>query len=154
MPPRVLADEIMPPAIEVGLTGSPGTILRGRAVSPGLTHGRARIVNTLGEATNVLPGEILVCREPLFELSPLFSVVSGVVTENGGLLDHAAVLAREYGVPAVFGIDGATGRIRMGEELRLDANNGIVLRTPRESERDSRWLRSAREQTRIGGEDY
>lgn len=144
-PPSVLADEIKPPAIEIGLTGPPENILRGRAVSPGLTLGRARIVNTLGGATNVLPGEVLVCREPLFELSPLFSIVSGVVAEKGGLLDHAAVLAREYGIPAVFGVEDATSRIRTGDELRIDANNGVVVRTQQQAERDSRWLRPTRE---------
>jgi phosphohistidine swiveling domain-containing protein len=94
------------------------------------------VVCTLAEATNVLPGEVLVVREPLFELSPWFGVASAVVAETGWLLDDAAVLAREYGVPAIFRVQGATERIRNGEELQVDANRGMVIRRPVEQDWD------------------
>ncbi|MCD6520508.1 MAG: hypothetical protein J7M05_11370 [Anaerolineae bacterium] len=127
-PPDILTDEAKPPAIEIGLNVPPEDVLRGLAVSPGFARGRARVVTTLTEATNILPREVLVCREPLFELSPLFGIVSAVIAERGGLLDHASVLAREYQVPAIFSVPEATQKIKTGEELHVDANNGIIVR--------------------------
>jgi len=106
-------------------------ILRGQAISPGQTIGRARVIESLSEANNVLADEILVCPEPLFELSPLFNMISAIVTEKGGLLDHAAALVREYGLPAVFGIEQATKRIRTGDIIAVDATKGkVLLHTP------------------------
>ena len=125
-PPDVLGARIKTSAADIVFTVAGKETLRGRAVSPGLAEGRAHVVNTLSSASNVLPGEVLVCREPLFELSPLFSVVSAVLAEEGGLLTHAATLAREYGVPAIFGLEQATNLIRTGDDLQVDANRGIV----------------------------
>jgi len=124
------------PAAEspLGSGASPGKELPGLAVSPGVGQGRARLIYALGEMSNVLPGEVLILREPLFEFSPLFGIVSAVVSEMGGLLDHAAVLAREYGVPAVFGVAGAMTMIENGEQVRVDAVKGIVTRYRVESD--------------------
>ena len=144
-PPDILTNEVQSPTIDVGLAVPPEDVLRGQAISPGLTRGRARVVNTLGETTNVLPGEVLICREPLFELSPMFSIVAAVVAETGGLLDHASVLAREYGVPAIFGVQGATERIRTGEDLFVDANNGVIVRHRTGSDWDSLWAEAGGE---------
>ena len=119
-------------AIEAGAASE--ETFHGRPISPGLAEGRARVISSLGEATNVLSGEILVCREPLFELSPLFSIVSAVVAEVGGLLDHSATLVREYGIPAVFGVEAATTKIHTGDELQIDANKGIIARRKTEPE--------------------
>ncbi|MEA3408538.1 MAG: PEP/pyruvate-binding domain-containing protein [Chloroflexota bacterium] len=105
----------------------PDNALGGQAISPGVAQGSVRIVDTLGEASEVRPGDVLVCRKLLFELSPLFDVVSAVVAEQGGVLDHAAVLAREYGVPAVFGVRGATSELREGERVRVDGKRGLVV---------------------------
>lgn len=132
-PPDRIEQENASPALDIAAVNTENA-LSGLAVSPGIAHGCARVINTLGEAGNVLPGEVLVCREPLFELSPLFSLVAAVVAETGGLLDHAAVLAREYGVPAVFEVERATARIRTGEELWIDANRGLVVRQQAEIE--------------------
>jgi rifampicin phosphotransferase len=101
---------------------------RGRAVCAGQVSGRARVVRSAAEASQVLPGEILVCQVLPFELTPLFSIASAVVAEEGDLLDHASVLAREYGVPAVFGVQEATRRIETGDTLEVDATRGIVVR--------------------------
>ncbi len=108
--------------------------LVGRAVSPGTATGRAHIVRSLGEATDVLPGEVLVCPEALFELSPLFGTVAAVVTEAGGLLDHAATLVREYKVPAVFGVERATSLLIDGQRIVVDADSGLVTPLDTESE--------------------
>jgi rifampicin phosphotransferase len=128
-PPKTLSAE--PVADESpDVDAAPEDILRGRPVSPGSTSGTARVVNTLAETISILPGEILVCHEPLFELSPLFGIVAAIVAEQGGLLDHAGVLAREYAVPAVFGVDDATKQIKDGDHVRVDANRGIIVRHP------------------------
>ncbi len=111
----------------------PDNALCGQAVSPGVAQGPVRIVNTLGEASKVRPGDVLVCHELLFALSPLFNIISSVVAEEGGLLDHAGVLAREYGLPAVFGVQGATDELREGKRVEVDGNRGIIIRrSPRE----------------------
>ena len=120
-------------------------VLRGRPISPGSATGRARLIRTLVEATHVVPGEILVCSEVRFEYSPLFSMVGAVVADKGGLLDHAAVLAREYGVPAVFGVNEATKRIRSGEIVEVNATTGIVRWAQSDMERrqpDLGWRRA------------
>lgn len=125
-PPRVLGAET--PTIDRALQElrPVGAVLRGRPVSRGLATGRVRVVHSLGEAANVLPGEVLVCPEALFELSPLFGIASAVVSETGGLLDNAATLVREYGIPAVFGVEGATRRLRDGQQVLVDASEGTV----------------------------
>jgi len=127
-PPDVLGDEPRSLGPEVGVSGEAEDLFQGLAVSPGEAEGRVRVVNTLGEATNLLPGDVLVCREPLFELSPLFGVASAVVAESGTLLGHAAILAREYGVPAVFNVERATRLLRNGEELRVNGGSGFIIR--------------------------
>jgi len=130
-PPETLEPEEASTRVAVASptpVGSSGHVLTGLAVSPGVGEGRARLVYSLGEMGNVLPGEVLIVREPLFEMSPLFSIVCAVVSETAGLLDHAAVLAREYGVPAVFRVAGAMSTIANGEQVRVDARDGTVTR--------------------------
>jgi len=114
----------------------PSEGLRGCPVSHGSAQGRVRIVRTLGEARSVLPGEVLVCVDPSFELSPLFGIVNAVVCESGGLLDYSATLVREYDVPAIFGVAGATNSLRTGQEVHVDGTRGVV--TPVQIEHD--WL--------------
>jgi phosphohistidine swiveling domain-containing protein len=102
--------------------------LHGVGISPGIAVGTARVVSTVSEAGWVTKGEVLVCREPLFQLSPLFGVVSAVVAETGGMLDHSGILVREYGVPAVFQVPRATHLIQTGERIIVDGNSGIIRR--------------------------
>jgi phosphohistidine swiveling domain-containing protein len=127
-PPDILGGETASPPVDIVFGADPRDIVRGRPISPGIGEGKARVVSTLTEAASVLPGEVLVCRRPDFELSPFFGIVSAVVSEEGGLLDHAATLAREYGVPAIFGARGATTAVRTGDDLQVDANRGIIVR--------------------------
>jgi phosphohistidine swiveling domain-containing protein len=100
---------------------------RGQAVSPGLVQGRAHVVDSLSEIGNVMPGEILVCRDMRFEYSPAFDLVAAVVAEEGGLLGHAGVLEREFVAGRVWG-----GRYlpapANGDLLTVDATRGVVLR--------------------------
>ena len=125
-PPETLDKaSLAPGALEVDSAAS-GRRLHGLAISPGLARGRARLIGGISQLSSLLPGEVLVCDEPLFEYSPLFSLAVAVVAETGGLLDHAGVLAREYGVPAVFGVARATQEIHNGDPLVVDARQGTV----------------------------
>ncbi|MGC9360235.1 MAG: PEP/pyruvate-binding domain-containing protein [Anaerolineae bacterium] len=131
-PPRTLGDqeEAPPPQPDDGLDGS--RVMRGRAISPGVAQGRVCVVRSLSEATRVRPGDVLCSRTPLYDLSPWFGMASAVVTERGGLLDHAAVLVREYDVPAVFGVAGLLEAVRDGDTLWVDGGRGLVQPSRRE----------------------
>jgi pyruvate,water dikinase len=103
--------------------------LSGLPASGGVVEGRARVLEpgAVGLDT-VKAGEILVSRTTDVGLSPLFLVAAAVVTELGGPLSHAAVVAREYGVPAVVNVPGATIALRTGDRLRVDGDRGVVER--------------------------
>ncbi len=114
-----------PPPVRLPPSAAPR--LSGLAASPGVVEGRARVIGAGADpATALVPGEILVARTTDIGMSPLFLVAAGVVTELGGPLSHAAIVAREYNVPAVVNVDGATLSIRTGERLRVDGDRGIV----------------------------
>ena len=103
-------------------------VLKGRAVSAGVVVGRARVVRSLGEASSVLPGEVLVCHQATFELSPLLGTVAALVAETGTLLDSGSVLVREYGLPGIFAVPDAVAQLKTGDELVVDAVRGLVGR--------------------------
>jgi len=102
------------------------SLLQGNAASPGVVRARARLVETLDQAESVEPGEVLVCRFTTPSWTPLFSRVSAIVADSGGVLSHCAILAREYGIPCVAGVRVGTRRIRDGMMLTVDGNQGIV----------------------------
>ena len=104
------------------------TSFEGVGVSPGQARGRARVVLSAdaGAEATVLPGEILVAPVTDAPWTPLFVPAAGVVVETGGLLSHAATVAREYGIPAVTGIRGATDIIATGTMLSIDGSTGTV----------------------------
>jgi phosphohistidine swiveling domain-containing protein len=107
----------------------PGTRLTGLPASGGVVEGRARVLEPGAVGLDeVEAGEILVSRTTDVGLSPLFLVAAAVVTELGGPLSHAAVVAREYGIPAVVNVPGATIAIRTGDRLRVDGDRGVVER--------------------------
>jgi pyruvate,water dikinase len=100
-------------------------------VSAGTVEGRARVILDMAEA-ELEAGDILVTAHTDPSWSPLFVAVSGLVTEVGGLMTHGAVIAREYGLPAVVGVEDATRLIRDGQRIRVDGTHGYVeiLPTP------------------------
>jgi pyruvate,water dikinase len=100
--------------------------IKGNAGSRGLVTGTAFVARTLDEATGVRAGQILVAITTMPAWTPLFGVASAVVTETGGPLSHCAIVAREYGIPAVVGAYGATERIRTGQTITVDGTTGIV----------------------------
>ena len=122
-----------PPATFIGkpppvlLPPAPGARLHGLPASGGVVEGRARVLEPGSVGLDaVAAGEILVSRTTDVGLSPLFLVAAAVVTELGGPLSHAAVVAREYGIPAVVNVPGATMAIKSGDRLRVDGDRGVV----------------------------
>ncbi len=100
--------------------------LKGNGASAGVGRGPARVLATLNEAGRFQPGDVLVTRTTMPPWTPLFAVASAVVTETGGILSHAAVTAREYGLPAVLCVENATRLIRDGQPVEVDGSNGTV----------------------------
>ncbi len=116
-----------PPSVAFAPSG--GAVLHGLPGSGGVVTGRARVLGSgLGRAATLEPGEVLVTRTIDVGASPLFLVAAGVVTELGSPLSHAAIVARELGVPAVVAAAGVTRLVRDGERLRVDGDRGIVER--------------------------
>jgi pyruvate,water dikinase len=103
-----------------------GPRLVGLGTSAGVARGPARILRDLSEAERLRPGEILVTRAVDPGWTPLFSVAAGLVLELGSQLSHGAVVAREYRLPMVVNVRGATTRLRTGQELTVDGRRGLV----------------------------
>ena len=103
----------------------PPGALPGLAVSAGTVEGRARVVLDVAHA-DLEPGDILVTAFTDPSWTPLFVAVQGLVTEVGGLMTHGAVIAREYGLPAVVGVQDATRLIRDGQRIRVHGAQGYV----------------------------
>jgi pyruvate,water dikinase len=103
-----------------------GTRLIGAAASPGEVEGTARVVKTVDQIGDVRDGEILVCTITSPAWAPIFSRISATVTDIGGVMSHAAIVSREYGLPAVVGTGTATARIQTGQRLRVDGGTGVV----------------------------
>ncbi len=103
-----------------------GVHLNGAAASPGVIEGLARVVRSVDEIANVRAGEILVCASTSPAWAPIFSKIKATVTDVGGVMSHAAIVCREYGVPAVVGTGSATAQIRTGQTIRVNGSEGIV----------------------------
>jgi rifampicin phosphotransferase len=103
----------------------PAGALAGLPVSAGIIEGRARVIQDMAEA-DLDAGDILVTAYTDPSWSPLFVAIAGLVTEVGGLMTHGAVIAREYGLPAVVGVEQATRLIRDGQRIRVDGTDGYV----------------------------
>jgi pyruvate,water dikinase len=100
--------------------------ITGFAASPGITEGVARVLRNVNEIGQIRDGEILVCPVTAPSWGPVFGKIKAAVSDIGGTMSHAAIVAREYGLPAVVGTGQATQRIKTGQRLRVDGNRGIV----------------------------
>jgi pyruvate,water dikinase len=108
-----------------------GDLMQGTPLSRGVAIGPARVARTVGEAASMQSGEILVTPYTDVGWTPFFSRAAGLATEVGSVLSHGAVVAREYGLPAIAGLPGLTRRIKTGDILRLDGNTGELRRVRR-----------------------
>ncbi|HSS92893.1 MAG TPA: PEP-utilizing enzyme [Candidatus Dormibacteraeota bacterium] len=106
------------------------TTVKGQVVglggSPGVIEGEARVVLTVDEFDHVRKGDIVVCQMTNPAWVALFTKMAGLVTDAGGLTSHAAVLAREFAIPAVIGTSSATRTIRNGDRIRVNGTTGVV----------------------------
>jgi pyruvate,water dikinase len=115
----------------------------GIAGSPGVATGIARVIANIDDADRLQPGDILVtrCTDPGWTTK--FSSLAGVVTETGGILSHAAVICREYGIPAVLAVKNATTLIKDGQTISIDGSNGQVILNEGNEESSGQVLTSA-----------
>lgn len=114
-------------AFYAGIAGGDesGRVLWGSPVSPGVAEGLVRVVTNPHRA-DLQPGEIMVCPGTDPTWTPLFLTAGGLIMEMGGMMTHGAVVAREYGLPAVVGVNQATRVLRTGQRVRLDGSTGRI----------------------------
>ncbi len=103
-----------------------GGAIDGYAASRGVVEGIARVVRDVNEIGTVQLSEVLVCPVTAPSWAPVFPKISAAVSDIGGMMSHAAIIAREYGMPAVVGTGHATKRIKTGDRVRVDGDNGTV----------------------------
>lgn len=124
-PPRVITSDGEIITGRYNRENLPDNAIVGLAVSSGVAEGRARVILNIEDA-NLENGDILVTPFTDPSWTPLFVSIKGLVTEVGGLMTHGAVIAREYGLPAVVGVDNATTLIKDGQRIRLNGTDGYV----------------------------
>ena len=100
--------------------------IRGFAACNGVVEGTARVVRSVDEIARLQQGDILVCQVTNPTWAPIFQKISAAVSDIGGSMSHAAIVAREYGLPAVVGTGDATRRIKDGQRIRVDGGRGVV----------------------------
>lgn len=124
-PPRILTSDGEIITGQYKRENLPAEALVGLAVSSGVIEGRARVISTI-EHADLEDGDILVTSFTDPSWTPLFVSIKGLVTEVGGLMTHGAVIAREYGIPAVVGVENATKLIQDGQRIRVHGTAGYV----------------------------
>ena len=105
---------------------SEGKTVRGISVSAGQYEGRARVIDNIDNLSEIQKGEVLVARSTSTAFNYVLPLVGAIVTDRGGLMSHAAIVAREYGLPGVVGCQVATKMIPNGARVRVDADKGEV----------------------------
>ena len=124
-PPRVITSDGEVLSGRYRRENLPKNAIAGLPVSSGIAEGRARVILRLEDAKTE-DGDILVTSFTDPGWTPLFLSIKGLVTEVGGVMTHGSVIAREYGLPAVVGIDNATKLIRDGQRIRVNGTDGYV----------------------------
>ncbi len=127
--PRVLLSDGTEPTAETSTADSVAGTLRGTPASAGVVTAKARVILDPTGA-HLEPGEILVAPSTDPGWTPLFLTAGGLVMEMGGPMSHGAVVAREYGIPAVVAVLGATERISTGQRIRVDGSAGVISMEP------------------------
>jgi pyruvate,water dikinase len=124
-PPRVITSDGEIVMGKYERDNIPGKAFAGLAVSSGVIEGRARVILSMTDA-DLEDGDILVTTYTDPSWTPLFLSIKGLVTEVGGLMTHGAVIAREYGLPAVVGVENATRLIKNGDRIRVNGTEGYI----------------------------
>ena len=104
----------------------PEDVVKGLPAAAGVTEGIARLVTSPEEFDEVKEGEIMVCRMTNPAWVVVFTKLTGVVCDAGGVLAHPAIVSREFGIPAVVGTTNATHRIKTGDRVRVNGSTGVV----------------------------
>ncbi len=102
------------------------SLLKGHPASCGVVEGNARVILSIDDLGKINDGEIMVCPITTPSWTPIFSKIKGIVTNVGGMMSHAAIVCREYKMPAVVGTGIATRLIKTGQKIRVDGNKGVV----------------------------
>ena len=124
-PPLVVTSDGEAPVVRYQIDDAPEGALLGNSVSPGVVEGVVHVIRDPQRET-VAPGDILVAQFTDPGWTPLFINAGGLILEVGGALTHGAVVAREYGIPAVVGVRDATKTLQTGQRVRVDGNRGII----------------------------
>lgn len=131
-PPPVVIGKFNPNAASFPTANADAKHLNGIPVSPGIVNGPARVILRADNHEQVLSGEILIAPFTDPAWSPYFVTAAGLVVEQGGILSHGSIVAREYGLPAVTNVECATRIIRTGDLVQVDGNSGRVTVLNRE----------------------
>jgi len=114
------------PAVSQASTAEHQQELRGTGACGGRTEARAAVLDDICDAQRLISGDVLVTRQTDPGWGPVFPLISGLVIERGGMLSHGAIIAREFGIPSVVGVHGATTRIAHGARVHVDGDRGLV----------------------------
>jgi len=125
-PPQIVNGRFDPDAGRRPVANADAKLLEGIAASPGRVTGPARVILRTDDHEQVLPGEILIAPFTDPAWSPYFITAAGLVMEQGGILSHGSIVAREYGLPAVTNVASATRVIRTGDLVQVDGMRGCV----------------------------
>jgi pyruvate,water dikinase len=126
MPPDVIFGKFDPDTYVPDSVDTDVETLTGLAVSPGVIAGKARVILRADSDQQVLANEILVAPFTDPGWTPYFVTAAAIVMDQGGMLSHGSIIAREYGIPAVVNVGPATKIIKTGQTIQVDANRGIV----------------------------
>jgi pyruvate,water dikinase len=129
-PPKVVIGKFDPDNLVPEVTDTHADTLNGLAVSPGVVTGKARVILRADNDEQVLAGEILVAPFTDPGWTPYFVPAAGIVMDQGGLLSHGSIVAREYGIPAVVNVGPATQIIKTGQTIQVDGDHGTVRILP------------------------
>ncbi|ELZ92320.1 phosphoenolpyruvate synthase [Haloferax volcanii] len=124
-------------------------LIRGLGASPGIASGRARIVTKLDHLDQVAEGDIIVTEMTMPDMVPAMKRAAGIVTDEGGMTSHAAIVSRELGVPAVVGTGDGTKTLEDGEVVTIDGDKGTVREGEEPEEKQRQPVEEARPKTPV-----